>query len=306
MLPNNSMLCSLKLSWNAFSNQGVAEFVSVVEPSAHMSVLDFSGNKLTQGVGRSLYALAHKCTKLTQLRIDYTFLGNDENEALEGILKRNAGLLPRDTTTEVKAQLAELEERAVVADQLLARLNTEKKAVFQLHSKIEALRTMTNKAREDGINEYIRITNSVAQCKRRETQVRDEEMRKVEKSMASGFDAYSKTLAARRRHSDADLEGYAWQLSILNQAKTDNETVNEAERKTTQHLLNDLDSMCTRKEFAIKKHQKFRQDMIDLLKNDERYLPSRIADASWDLLEKDPTLAHEERVQKQRANLANR
>ena len=52
------------------------------ELMAHVTELDLSSNRLTEGVGRSLLSFAHACTALTQLNMDETFLTHEENHAL--------------------------------------------------------------------------------------------------------------------------------------------------------------------------------------------------------------------------------
>jgi len=213
----NSSLRALSLSCNSFSNEGVADFVSNVQRSEHRAIhitdLDFSGNLLTEGAGSSLYTLVHASTSLTHLNMASTFLTPAENEAIEGILARNCRMLPRDPAVKMKEEVVVLEERAKIADELLATLTMEKKATFQLNSKIEILRALVGKEKEDGINEYIRMSNSTAQAKRRDA-VCEQEIKQLNQNMAYATHKHGETIALRQRKVDANLEGRARQLSI--------------------------------------------------------------------------------------------
>ena len=103
--------------------------------------------------------------------------------------------------------------------------------------------------------------------------------------MSIASQMYAEQIAVRTRRLHANFEGAAWQMSINLQLKGENENTLEGERKQMQHLLNDFDVVCDKKEFSIKKHQKFRHDMLQLLKEDQRFLSLHVADESWDLLE---------------------
>jgi len=275
------------------------------ELMAHVTELDLSSNRLTEGVGRSLLSFAHACTALTQLNMDETFLTHEENHALTAMLARNVSMLPKNATDIMKEDIERQEERAAVADEVLAQLATEKKELAKVNAKVEMLRQKTSKQREDGINEYIKITNSIAQAKITISS-HEEKIRQLERDTNFKSREYNESIAARARKLDAELEGKAWQLSIRQNLKNEMETVRAQTKRQMQHLLNDMDALCTKKEFAIKKHQKFRNDLLELLKKDEKYLEPRAADAAWDLLDADPTLLHEERLQEHRATVANR
>ena len=252
--------------------------------AVHLQHLDLSGNLLTQGIGEHLYNLVHTCSRLIELKTEQCFLSPQEDEALFGILARNAKKISADPVPGMRKELARLEGRAAIADRLLAELAAEKKQLFQLNSKIEMLRSKCNRTREDGINEYIRMQNSKDQARRRE-QACENEIKDLDRQMSIGSQMYAEKIAVRTRKLDAELEGAAWQLSIQQQLKVETESIREAERKQMQHLLNDFDMVCDKKEFSIKKHQKFRNDMLQLLKEDRPFLAHDQAEKSWDMLE---------------------
>lgn len=285
-LRSNSTLVSLSLASNLFSNEGVQHIVSTQDSpvAVHLQHLDLSGNLLTQGIGEHLYTLVNTCTRLTELKTDQCFLSPQEDEALFGILERNAKMLPADPVPRMRKELARLERQATIADKLLSELAAEKKLLFQLNSKIEMLRSKCNRTREDGINDYIRIQNSKDQARRRE-QACEHEIKDLHRQMSIGSQVYAEKMAVRTRKLDAELEGAAWQLSIQQQVKVEKDSILEAERKQMQHLLNDFDMVCDKKEFSIKKHQKFRNDMLQLLKEDQHFLSQDEAEKSWDMLE---------------------
>lgn len=250
----------------------------------YLQRLDLSGNLVTQGAGQHLYALVHASTRLIQLSMDGTFLSPHENEALENVLARNIKLLPADAVPEMEKELRRLEGRAALADQLLTDLAAEKRQLFQINSKIEMLRSKCDRTREDGITTYIRIQNSKDQAKRRE-QVCEHEIKDLDKQMSVVSQMYGEQVALRRRKLEAELEGAAWQMSIREQIKVEKDSILEAERKQMQHLLHDYDMVCDKKEFSIKKHQKFRKDILQLLQADQRFLTPQVVDETWDLLE---------------------
>ena len=304
-LQSNSTLVNLALGWNSFSNAGLASFVENSEFCGRLVRLDFSGNPLTQGVGASLYSFLMSCTTLTKLDMDHTFLTHDENEALNGVMERNISMLPKDPTVKMRKELEALEQRAFIADELQLKLQAEKKALFQLNSKIEMIRNSTKQKREDAINDYIRITNSIAQGRIRQ-QACDHQIKQIDRVIHQSATEFGQVIAARHRKLDAGNEGKAWQLALKKNCEVEHQTIRDGERTQMQHLLHDLDSMCDKKEFCIKKHQKFRKDILELLKTSERFFRASVADNSWSLLDNDPTLQAEEILQTQRSSIANR
>jgi hypothetical protein len=279
--------------------------VETSELRGHLTDLDLSGNRLNEGVGESLLSFAHACTALIKLNLDETFLTHQENDALTAMLARNVGMLPKNKTDAMKEEVQRLEELAVIADDLQAQLAAEKKDLLKVNATIEMMRQKTSKQREDGINEYIRTANSISQAKITISS-NEEKLRELERDMNFKAREYDEKIAARSRTLNIELEGKAWQLSLQQNLRREIEHVQTEMKTQMQHRLNDLEALCSKQEFAIKKQQKFRNDILELLREDEQYLDPRAAEAAWNLLGSDPTLAQEERMQGHRANIANR
>ena len=126
------------------------------------------------------------------------------------------------------------------------------------------------------------------------------------KDFTQAREKYEPTIASRLRKLNALNEGMARMLSEKQQLDLQNKQTIEEERQASLHLLNDFESRINRKEFAVKTHQKFRKDMMEVLKRDQEYLPTSMIDATMEILENDPTPAHDERIQSHRYSVATR
>ena len=307
-MPYNSVLGSLILRNNTFLNQGVTDFVQEAG-CINITDLDLSGNRLTEGVGSSLVTLSLSSTSILRLRLEDTFVTVHENELIGNTLKRNMNLQPADPTAEMKRDIAGLRQRAALADKMLKQLNVHKKGLFKLNDEIESTMRQTNDITENTFSEYLRMTRAVKEGKERVAECQDLvnelnfEMRKAQSLHRVDF-------SQAQRKQDAHTEIYAKLMGQHQQLKIDIDRLQADERHQITHLLDDLDIVLDKKQMKIKKHQKFIKDTLELLKNHDQstkggvpLLPPYMAEKTWKMLEKDPTLAQEETLMRQRSKI---